>query len=106
MNAAISVRLSPSRLCLLGNGAAGSASRAARRGFAGTVRAQSRWGFIGLGHMGMSCGMPYDVTLSRASQAASHSVSQSVSPAVAHVIPSVCPLKSMTIRHGIGGIAG
>ncbi|MCJ1481550.1 hypothetical protein MMC06_001709 [Schaereria dolodes] len=52
MRAAIKVRLSPSKLCLLGNGAAGSASIAARRGFATSEKRRTNWGFIGLGQMG------------------------------------------------------
>ena len=54
MRAAVSIRFSPSRLCLLGNNntATGSASKAAHRGFSTSESRWATWGFIGLGRMG------------------------------------------------------
>ncbi|KAL8719268.1 MAG: hypothetical protein Q9225_003698 [Loekoesia sp. 1 TL-2023] len=55
MRAAISVRFSPSRLRLLGNGGlTGSTPSAARRNFSSTASTWASWGFIGLGRMGKS----------------------------------------------------
>ncbi|KAL8784834.1 MAG: hypothetical protein Q9213_003738 [Squamulea squamosa] len=53
MWASVSIRFSPSRLCLIGNGGlTGPMTPAVRRNFSATVSNRATWGFIGLGHMG------------------------------------------------------
>ncbi|KAL8800824.1 MAG: hypothetical protein Q9182_004884 [Xanthomendoza sp. 2 TL-2023] len=53
MRATISIRFSPSKLCLKGNGGlTGSTTSTARRNFSATASTWTTWGFIGLGQMG------------------------------------------------------
>ena len=53
MSAAVSIRFSPSRLCMLGNSpSAPPLSSITRRSFASTPSNLATWGFIGLGRMG------------------------------------------------------
>lgn len=49
----VSIRFSPAKLCILGNGgASGAVSRISRRSFASSGSNLAVWGFIGLGRMG------------------------------------------------------
>ncbi|KAL8817900.1 MAG: hypothetical protein Q9223_003344, partial [Gallowayella weberi] len=53
MRATISIRFSPSKLCMKGNGGlTGSTTPIARRNFSATASPWTTWGFIGLGQMG------------------------------------------------------
>ncbi|KAL8703016.1 MAG: hypothetical protein Q9201_003792 [Fulgogasparrea decipioides] len=53
MRAAVSIRFSPSKLCLLGNGGlTASTPSIARRTFSSTPSTWTTYGFIGLGRMG------------------------------------------------------
>ncbi|KAI4232222.1 MAG: hypothetical protein L6R40_007470 [Gallowayella cf. fulva] len=53
MRAAVSIRFSPSKLCMKGNGGfTGPTTPATRRTFSATASSWATWGFIGLGRMG------------------------------------------------------
>ncbi len=58
----VSVRFSPAKLCILGNGgASGAVSRISRRSFTSSGSNLATWGFIGLGRMGEILTWPQDM---------------------------------------------